>query len=138
MYLFSIFLLCFPAFAYDCSQLSSDLNSGQAPSPLAIVCIIARVINVFILFVGIVLIVMIAYSAIKLSLTLGDPKGFKGVQSTWQYIIIGTFVVLGFFAIFRIVTHVLGISNFYDPNALVQRIEDGITRFLQAAGITDY
>ena len=138
LFFITLFWAAYPVFAYNCGTLTSELSSGEAPSPLAIVCVIARVLNVFILFVGVVLIIMIAYSAIKLGMSLGDPKGYKGVQSTWQYIAIGAFVVLGFYAIFRIITHALGLTNFADPNALIDRIEGALERLLQAAGITNY
>ncbi|RJR26845.1 hypothetical protein C4561_03665 [candidate division WWE3 bacterium] len=141
--LFFVLVLTFgsaPAYAltYNCANFDSQVAAGEAPSPLAIVCMIARLLNVAVLLVGLVFIFVVAYSAIKLSMALGDPKGFQGAQKTWTYALIGALVVAGFFALFMIIANLVGFGSILSPNFLLDRIELGLINFLDAAEITNY
>lgn len=111
--------------------------SGQAPSPLALICILARVINAFILFAGVVMVIMVAYSGIKLATSFGDTKGFAGARNTWTYIVIGSLIVIGVFALILIVANLLGI-NFTGPNSLVVEIEEFLINLLDVAQVENY
>ncbi|OGC68203.1 hypothetical protein A2415_02815 [candidate division WWE3 bacterium RIFOXYC1_FULL_39_7] len=141
--IFFVLVLAFgsaPSYAltYNCSNFDSEAVAGEAPSPLAIVCILARILNVAVLVVGLVFIFIIAYSAIKLATAFGDPKGFQGAQQTWTYAIIGALVVAGFFALFLIVANLVGFGNILSPNFILDRIEQALISFLDAADITGY
>lgn len=136
---FSVFFYASPAFAltYLCSDLSSQLISGEAPSPIAIMCIVARIINVFVLSVGAVLIVTIMYGGIKLSTSFGDVKGFQGGKKTWEYAVIGAGVVIGFIAIYTIMANILGLPAI-GLNDLLERIERWLIQLMMNAEITNY
>lgn len=73
--------------------------------------ILVRIINVFIMCAGLVLVVMIAYGVWKSSLATGDPRGLEGAKSTWSYALYGFFIVVGVFAIIMIIEGVIGLSS---------------------------
>lgn len=125
------------AINYDCSQLTSEIASGEAPSPLAMVCIAARVLNIIVLVVGIALVVMILWGALKMSTALGDPKGVKGGHDTWTYAAIGAGIVVGVFAIYSIIAQILGLPAM-PSDFLLTRIETALIGFLNAANIVNY
>ena len=125
------------SFAYDCDNLSSDIGSGDAPSPLAMTCIVARVINLFLFSVGVAFVVIVGYGAIKGSLALGDPKGLTAARQTWTYGLVGFFVVVFFFAIFVIILNALGMPVL-NPAALIERLQEGITDLLITGQVTGY
>ena len=124
----------FMAFAYDCSGFDADIVSGEAPSPLAFVCVIGRVMNVLVLVAGLGLVYMILWGAFKLSMSQGDPKGYVGAQNTWFYAIIGFLIVVGFFALYMIMAQILGLPA-PSTDFLQQRIEDAISNLMGAAGL---
>lgn len=118
--------------AVDCS----NLTSGDAPTPVQIVCPLLRVVNFMVLVVGAVFVIMILYGAIKLSMALGDPKGLEGARQTWTWTIVGGLIVLGFFAIFTIVVGIFGSSQFPTFNTFSDRLEDSIVGLMCEAGVT--
>lgn len=129
----------FSAFGYDCSILTTDIDQGSdrgvgAPDPRALVCIVSRVINIFIGMAAVAFIYMILYGAFKLSMSQGDPKGYAGAQNTWFYALIGFLIVAGFFSVYLILANILGLPT-PNPNVLVNSIEDGIKGFMDAACI---
>lgn len=132
---FVIFLLsCNNVYALDCYQESSGY---PAPLPSQIICPFVRVINLALLLVGAVLIAMIVLGAIKMAVSLGDPKALQGAKLTWTYAIIGTFVVLGSFFILFLInkTFGLGINLFERGNAaagIFEKIQENIRSFMES------
>lgn len=124
----------FITFAYDCAGFDADIVSGEAPSPLAISCVIGRIINVVVLVAGLGLVYMILWGAFKLSMSQGDPKGYVGAQNTWFYAIIGFLIVVGFFALYTIMAQILGLPV-PSTDGLQQRIEDAVSNLMGAAGL---
>lgn len=129
----------FFTFGYDCSILTQDVEQGSspastlgAPDPRALVCIIARVINVFVGVGMVVFIYMILFGALKLSMAQGDPKGYVGAQNTWFYALIGLLIVVGFFGVYLIAANTLGLPT-PGPNLFLDRIEEGIAGFMEAS-----
>lgn len=133
IFVFLSFNLFF-AFGYDCSLLYSDVQTGEAPDPRAIVCVIGSAFTIFIGMGGLVLVYMVLWGAFKLSMSQGDPKGYIAAQNTWFYALLGFLVVVMFFGIYIIATQILGlpIPTFFN---IQQRIEDAIAGFMTAAGI---
>ena len=119
-----------PVFAAD--ALPCDLTD-DAPQLYQIVCPVARVINVLIIVVGVVLVVMIVMGALKMSLALGDPKGFSGALTTWQFAAIGGFIVVGVFAILFIIFNLFGIN--LNPFEMTNFLANFILQFSESIGI---
>jgi hypothetical protein len=137
-FIFLAFNLFF-TFGYDCSILTTDVEQGSsadaaigAPDPRAMVCIIARVINVFVGVGAVAFVYMILFGAFKLSMAQGDPKGYIGAQNTWFYALIGFLIVVGFFSVYLILANTLGLPT-PGPNLFLNRIEEGIAGFMEAA-----
>ncbi|NMB69589.1 hypothetical protein GYA27_00075 [candidate division WWE3 bacterium] len=131
----------FVTFGYDCSILTTDVEQGSsplssvgAPDPRAFVCIVGRVINIFIGMAAVAFIYMVLYGAFKLSMSQGDPKGYAGAQNTWFYALIGFLIVVGFFSVYLIVAGILGLPT-PNPGMFLDRIEEGIAGFMSAACI---
>jgi len=111
-----------------------DQDGGAHPG--AIICLIARVLRIFIYAAGLVFVAVGAFGAWKINLAMGDPKALAGGKNTWSYAVYGLAIVLGFFALFTIITGLLGISAFGSPNAILDKLMSGIQTFLDAAQIT--
>lgn len=113
-------------------------NLGDAPPSLdQLLCPIVRVFNTMILLVGAVLIIMIIYGAIKLALSLGDPKGFESARATWLYAAIGLGIILGFWGIFTIIINRLNLGGTYTgPMDPFTKAMEGIQALLTALKIT--
>jgi len=139
VYIFFViaFFLQFTFAAYDCNRVWNALQSGEAPSPMGLLCPIARIFNIFVLSVAVVFLIMIAYGAIKGSMALGDVKAVISAKNTWTHAIIGLAIVIGFFAIYVILANVLGIGVL-SPDDIRQRIEDGILSLLRTGQIQNY
>jgi len=125
-------------YALDC-----DINMTSeypAPLPSQILCPFVRVFNLGLILVGAVLIMMIVMGAIKMATSLGDPKAYQGASLTWTYALIGTFVVLGSFALIFILnkTFGLGIALFEGDGAsdgIFSKIQENWANFLDSAFI---
>lgn len=113
-------------FADNCSGVGSDEG---APDPASIACILGRIIVIAIVVAGAIFIAMVAYGAVKLSMALGDPKGYGGAITTWQYALIGLFAVIAVGAVLSIVGKLIGVS--LTPDALIGQLQGAInTLFL--------
>ena len=110
----------------------------ENPSPLAIVCPVIRVLNVMVLSVGAVFVFMVLYGAIKLSLSLGDPKGYEGAHQTWVWAVIGLGVIVGFYAILLIMDNIfgLGILTGANPTGIFDNLVGALEGLLSEIGIT--
>jgi len=93
-----------------CKELESATWSG-APSPMAIICPIVRIMNVLVLSAGAVFVVFIFVSAIKYALSQGDPKALQAAQQTLTTTIIGFIIVIGVWTILTIITNVFGFNS---------------------------
>ena len=120
------------AYALDCTF------TGTAPSYEQILCPVAKLVNLAIIFGGVIFAVFIGFGAIKISTSLGDPKGFEGARKTWTFAIIGVFIVFGSLAILRILGNVFGLSLSYGgTGGLFDNITAPFTEFLIQFKIID-
>ena len=123
-----------PAYAVDCDL--SSVPADAAPSPDKIFCPLIKVINVGIALGGVVFLIFILIGAIKLAVSLGDPKGFQGASDTWTYAVIGVFVVFGAFMLVGIVDRMFGLG-IGDSLNLVDQATSAWSRFLRnSLGVT--
>jgi len=121
-------------YALDC-ELGAE--NYAAPLPSQIFCPFVKIFNLSLLLVGVVLLAMIIFGAIKMATALGDPKGLQGAHLTWTYAVVGTFVVLGSFAFIAIINKLfgLGIKIFEGgglSGALFSKMQDNIEGFLNS------
>jgi hypothetical protein len=92
------------------AQIDCDYTNLQAPRPTQILCPIIRLVNMALLVAGAVFILILGFGAIKMSLSLGDPKAFQSSHNTILFAGIGAFIVLGAFTIFFIINRTLGLG----------------------------
>ena len=122
---------------YAQDACDGDLLGDEPPSLDKLLCPAVRVFNVAILLVGAVLVIMIIYGAIKLALSLGDPKGFESAKATWLYAGIGLGIILGFWGLLAIIMNRLNLGTPYDgPMGPFTKAMEGIQALLTALGIT--
>ena len=105
------------------AQINCDLNAVNfavtgsddivVPMPSQIICPFLRLINLALMLSGVVLAVFIGFGAIKLSVSLGDPKGYEGSMRTFLFAIIGFFVVVGSFSLLFMLNRTLGLGLGY-------------------------
>lgn len=128
-----------PVFAqYNLTPGSCDLSSLDHPEPWQILCPILRLLNFVIIVAGIVFAVMITYGAIKISTSLGDPKAYAGAWRNMWFAILGVFVVLGAYAILRILSSVFGLNiNFLGtgPHGILNSVNNKFIDTLVQLGI---
>ncbi len=123
--------------AYAAPDCGGSLIGDVPPSLEMILCPIIRVFNAIILLVGAALVIMIIYGAIKLALSLGDPKGLESAKATWVHAGIGLGIVLGFWGVLTILMNRFNMIGYYaNPMAPFNAASDGITALLEAIGIT--
>lgn len=80
------------------------------PNPLALICIVVRLLNVLVLAVGAIFVMFVFMSAIKFAMAQGDPKALQGAKQGLTVAIIGVLIVVGVFAILTILRNVLGLK----------------------------
>ncbi|MFC1756183.1 hypothetical protein ACFLZK_02205 [Patescibacteria group bacterium] len=103
----------------DCDLHSTSFtnaNTGSdivVPMPSQIICPFLRLINLALMLSGVALAVFIGFGAIKLSVSLGDPKGYEGSMRTFLFAIIGFFVVVGSFSLLFMLNRTLGLGLGY-------------------------
>lgn len=129
---------------YALSSGLCDLNSqnviDNGPQPWQILCPLLRFLNFAIVVAGIVFAVMIAYGAIKISLSLGDPKAYAGAWRNMWFAILGVFVVLGAYGIIRILSSVFGLNiNFLGtgPHGVLNSVNNKFIDTLVQLGIME-
>jgi hypothetical protein len=119
-----------------CGELE-NVTWEQAPSPLAMLCPIVRYLNVLLFASAAVFVMMVFVSAIKYSLSQGDPKALQGAKGALTWTIIGFIVVIGVFTMLVILKNVLGLKDnpILDPvGALNKNLMDLFDKF----GIKNY
>ena len=119
-YIFIASNLVYTFAAPDCSSITS----GEAPNPNAIACIVARFINLGLFAAGIIFIGLVGYSAVKMAMALGDPKGIQGGQQTLTYALIGLGIVVGSISILILGGALFDVS--LSPADLVEQLSGGI------------
>ncbi|MFC1622294.1 hypothetical protein ACFL13_02870 [Patescibacteria group bacterium] len=133
--LISIFLVAsmslIPAHAGYCDTY----NNADEPSPADIFCPILKIVNLVVTVAGVLLVIMVVFGGIKLAMSFGDPKGLAGATLSWTWVVIGFFIVVGFFAIYVIIVNLLGIPGFNTPDAIFQQLQERWVDFLRAAGV---
>lgn len=72
---------------------------------------ITRLVEVALMFAGIVTLLVLFWGAIRFITSRGDPKGIQQAQKTLTYAIIGVAVVLSSFIIVNVVTAALNLPN---------------------------
>ena len=118
-----------------CGDATTRLNAGDDPGPYGLVCPVIRVFNFFLLAVGAALVVTIIYGAIKVSMSLGDPKGLAGAKNTWTFAVVGAAIILFSFVIYIVLCAAIGITP-WQPSEMVNKLQEGLAGFIGAAGIT--
>lgn len=88
---------------------AEDWYAGD-PHPLAIICVIVRLLNIFLLSVGAIFVMYVFMSAIKFAMAQGDPKALQGAKQSLTVAIIGMLIVAGVFTILTILRNVLGLQ----------------------------
>jgi hypothetical protein len=113
-----------------CLELESTTWQG-APSPMAIICPIVRLLNVLVLSAGAIFVIFVFISAIKYALSQGDPKALQASQQTLTTALIGMLIVVGVYTILTIIKNVFGLQgNLTDPfGSLGENLADLLGKF---------
>lgn len=104
------------------------LGGSGAPDPAEFACILEKIITIAIVVAGLIFIAMVSYGGVKLALALGDPKGYAGAVSTWQYALIGVLIVILIGGVLSVVGKLIGVSIV--PTALISSLRNAITALL--------
>jgi hypothetical protein len=113
------------------------VNDANPPSIAGLICPIVRIFNLLILASGLVFAMMIGYGSIKLSMALGDPKGFDAAKMTLFYAFLGFGVVLGSFTILSILSGFLGAGIISNPLSLFDGFLITVGKLMKQVGICD-
>ena len=93
--------------------------------------LLVNVMNWLVFLVGIVFVLVVAYGAWKASTATGDPRGLDSAKSTWNYAIFGLLIIVGFFALFTIVSGLFGFKIGFTE--IFDGIFDGISKLTDLA-----
>lgn len=130
LYCFIAVLFPLPVLAADdpCKAGVYDPRTGAlvpgSGDVLPLAClgnVIARVVEVALVFLGVVTLLFLLYGAIRFIVSRGDAKAVEGARNTITYAIIGAVLVLGAFIIVNIVTSTLGLPNILTGFTLYQK-----------------
>ncbi len=94
----------------DWNRCSVNTPAGKIPTLECAFLLIQTIISWLLTFAGVVALVLIIYSGIKLISSGGDPKQIEGAKKILTYAIIGLFVVLLSFAIINLIAYATGVS----------------------------
>lgn len=89
---------------------ATDIPGYTGPTLGCAFYLIQTIIGWLLTFAGVVALVLIIYSGIKLITSGGDPKQLEGVKKTLTYAIIGLFIVLLSFAIISLISYATGVN----------------------------
>ena len=106
-------------------------NNLENPSVSQILCPIIRVVNILAYAVGAIFIIVLIWGAFKLAMAQGDPKAYSSAINTWYWLVIGAFVVVGYYAFTTILSKAFG---FQMVNPL-DDFEANLCNFLRNVGI---
>lgn len=83
---------------------------GQAiPSLGCLTQVIVNVIQILLMFLGVIAILFIFYAALRFILSRGDPKAIQNAQKTLTYAVLGTILIVLAYAIISIFTSSFGL-----------------------------
>lgn len=85
----------------------------QTVNPLAIVCTVARALNVLVGVAGVIFVGMILISAYRYATSTGDPKAIKGAQTSLTYAIAGFLIIVFLYTGLGIIGSILIINPNY-------------------------
>lgn len=102
-------------YASSCAELES-IDWSKAPSPMAIICPVVRLLNVLVLSAAAIFVIFIFITSIKYAMSQGDPKALQASAQTLKTAIIGFFLVIGVYTILTIIKNVLGLEGEFFPN----------------------
>ena len=119
-----------------CAEVESTDWGDKAPHPLAILCPVVRLLNIFVFSAGVFLVVFIFIAAIKYSLSQGDPKAVQASKQTLTTAIAGFIIIVGVYTIVTIIKNVLGLQGNLFPNPFLP-LENNIRNFLNQLHISD-
>jgi hypothetical protein len=118
------------SYALDCNL--DAVPGTPAPLPSQILCPLVRVVNLGLILSGVALVVFIGYGAIRLAVSLGDPKGYEASMRAFLFAVIGFFIVVGAFSILFLLNKTFGLGLGYDSaNSLTENIELWWKEFLR-------
>ncbi len=122
-------------YANLCTELESTSWSG-APHPVAIICPIVRLLNVFVLSAGAFFVLFVFISAIKYALSQGDPKALEASKQTLTMAVVGFLVIIGVYTILTILKNVLGLADNPITNPFGV-LSQNLARLLEKFNISD-
>ena len=130
----TVFAKVSSSYQSDCRELESTTWEG-APSPMAIICPIVRLLNVLVLSAGAFFVAFVFIAAIKYALSQGDPKALQASQQTLTTAVIGFLVIIGVYTILTIIKNVLGLQGnpILDPFG---SLSQNFARLLEKFGIS--
>lgn len=99
---FSLVIPLSTAHAIDCS------GSLDNPTIDQLMCPIIRVVNILAYAVGAIFIIVLIWGAFKLAMAQGDPKAYASAINTWYWLVVGAFVVVGYFAFTTVLSKAFG------------------------------
>lgn len=89
-----------------------DPSMENPPDQLkAIACVIQVGFNVVVLSAGAVFAIMGALTAIKLSLSQGDPKALEAAKGTFTNLVLGFIIVIGVYTLFYLILGIFGVHK---------------------------
>lgn len=113
-----------------CENTGTD-GRLEDPNLLDMVCVTVRIINVAVLFSGTVLVITFCYGAIKIAMSVGDPKGTQAGRTTVFLSAGGFLIVIGFNTVYRVIVVAFNLSsNYSEPDKLAELILNGICSFV--------
>ncbi len=92
-------------------QVVSGCVIDGVPTLRCLPAVFGNLINAGIAFVGVVAVILIVYSGIRLITSGGDPKKVAGARQIMTYAIIGLVLVLSSFAIVLFIGYATGSSD---------------------------
>lgn len=92
----------------------SNVSTAKTQLVTGVPCLIGKALDVVVLSSGVVFVIMIFYSGIKLSLSQGDAKGIQGVKLTLTWAVVGFVAVIGVYTIKNIAFGVFGVADTFD------------------------
>lgn len=113
-------------YAIDCN-LGSPENPG-VPTVEQLICPVARLLNAAMLLAGVALAIMIAFGAIKMALSFGDPKGYQASTRTLIFALIGFLIVIGALTILTIINRTFGLNLGLN---IVDTVNNGWVSFIE-------
>jgi len=113
-----------------CSTYTLDTDMRQVPLTV-ILCPVVKLLNILIIASAFIFAIFVIIGAVKLSLALGDPKGYEAAKWSLFYSLLGFAIILAFFSLLRIIVGLFapGASIFEGVNSPFSAIQEGFSQF---------